>query len=705
MSLETKQFEFGEFVLDAREKVLLRQGKSLPITPKVFELLLVLIENHGHLVEKSFLMEKVWPDSFVEESNLTFSIRQLRKILGDDIQHPRFIETVPKRGYRFIASTKSGTVNGFDENGSLTPLVKETRPEGWRSRPILFSIAAVLLGVALMSAGFFIWQNGNANAEVSSFEDDKVLEFENVTSSDRPMTAAISPDGKYIAYSRMANGLQSLWLKHLSSGVNAQIVEPEDGVIYLGIEFSPDNDYIYFMRRTKDGPTHLDCVSILGGTPKTNILTDIDGAFSISPDNRLISFRRYEPQKRYLLVSDIDGNNERRISETTKTFTDNVFSPDGKTIAFASGQSDTGERDFGVYLIDVESSDVKPATEFRWVHVRSIAWLPDQSSLLITAALKGAGPSQLWRISLQDGGVEKIVNSEASYSTISASADMSKILLTQVARTSNLYMAQSFTPDNIRPLAEASDGLAWMRDGSLVYSPPSGNRDLWQLSPDKKNQKQLTVEDSIDFDPTVSPDGRYIVFVSDRAGKYNLWRINTDGSQAVALTNGQGEQKPAFTADGAFVVYSSMKDVSLWKVPIEGGEPKQVSHKRAYNISVSPDGSKFAHFAKVGDKLKMLIKSLENGESLHEFDTPAGYFTGSEIVWSRNGDFLFFVAEDDNSVGNIWRQSIESSSPEMLTHYTSEEIFSFDFSPDGTELALIRGTWNHDAVLLKGFRP
>jgi DNA-binding winged helix-turn-helix (wHTH) protein len=103
MSLEKNQFAFGDFVLDPDEKVLLRHGKSLPITPKIFQLLLVLVENHGHLVEKGFLMEKVWPDSFVEESNLTFSIRQLRKSLGDNKRAPRFIETVPRRGYRFIA--------------------------------------------------------------------------------------------------------------------------------------------------------------------------------------------------------------------------------------------------------------------------------------------------------------------------------------------------------------------------------------------------------------------------------------------------------------------------------------------------------------------------------------------------------------------------------------------------------------------------
>ena len=98
MLLETNRFEFDEFLLDAREQVLLRDGKAVSITPKSFLLLLTMVENHGHLVEKEELIETVWKDSFVEEGNLAVTVLLLRKVLGDDTQNPRFIETVPKRG-------------------------------------------------------------------------------------------------------------------------------------------------------------------------------------------------------------------------------------------------------------------------------------------------------------------------------------------------------------------------------------------------------------------------------------------------------------------------------------------------------------------------------------------------------------------------------------------------------------------------------
>ena len=106
MSLENHNFEFGEFFLDTREKVLFCNGKPLPVTPKVFQLLFVLVKNHGHLVEKDELMKLVWPDAVVEEGNIAYTIRFLRKALGDDSQNSRFIETVPRRGYRFIAEVR-----------------------------------------------------------------------------------------------------------------------------------------------------------------------------------------------------------------------------------------------------------------------------------------------------------------------------------------------------------------------------------------------------------------------------------------------------------------------------------------------------------------------------------------------------------------------------------------------------------------------
>src|SRR6266498_2707110 len=108
-------YRFGEFTLDADQKVLLRADKPVPVAPKALETLLILVENSGHIVEREKLMSRIWPDTFVEEANLTFNIKQLRKLLGDDARRSVYIETVARRGYRFIANVRVGPATESDQ--------------------------------------------------------------------------------------------------------------------------------------------------------------------------------------------------------------------------------------------------------------------------------------------------------------------------------------------------------------------------------------------------------------------------------------------------------------------------------------------------------------------------------------------------------------------------------------------------------------
>src|SRR5215213_8361547 len=110
-SLSGHIHQFNEFAIDTEQKVLLRGGKAIPLAPKVFETLLALVENHGRIVLKEELMKRLWPDTFVEESNLTFNIQQLRKALGDNARKPVYIETIPRRGYRFIAAIAPSSIS------------------------------------------------------------------------------------------------------------------------------------------------------------------------------------------------------------------------------------------------------------------------------------------------------------------------------------------------------------------------------------------------------------------------------------------------------------------------------------------------------------------------------------------------------------------------------------------------------------------
>ncbi len=109
----------------------------------------------------------------------------------------------------------------------------------------------------------------------------------------------------------------------------------------------------------------------------------------------------------------------------------------------------------------------------------------------------------------------------------------------------------------------------------------------------------------------------------------------------------------------------------------------------------------FAHFARRDNKSKIIIKSFPGGEVLKEFAIPEGHFAGRDVAWTKS-NFVLYVAEDNNLVGNLWQQSLDGSAPERLTNYNTEGIFFFDYSPESSRLALIRGSWRSDLVLLTG---
>src|SRR5262249_14318296 len=152
-------YEFGPFRLDARERLLLREGESVPLTPKAFELLLALVEHHGHLLEKEELLRLVWPETFVEEANLSYNISLIRRALGGGENGERYIETVPKRGYRFVASVREQEEADAAEPKAQTPHPARdaSRQIKWMKPRLAFVISlAILLLIGVVGAiGFW----------------------------------------------------------------------------------------------------------------------------------------------------------------------------------------------------------------------------------------------------------------------------------------------------------------------------------------------------------------------------------------------------------------------------------------------------------------------------------------------------------------------------------------------------------------------
>ncbi len=272
-SAKSKVYEFGEYHLEAASLSLFREKQIVQLPPKTFEVLLALVESGGRVVTRDEITERVWADTFVEEANLTNHVSALRKTLGEDGDGRKFIETIPRRGYRFVAEVREIAAGGAAEitvsERTTTRVVEEeieiaaTQPvDNDFAQPIAlgtyappkasvpksqtrgrsFALAGIIALVALAGLGFAFYKY--ANPSPMQFEAKKTTRL---TSSGRVKVAAVSPDGKFIIYSQEENGgQQSIWMRHIGSESSTQIVAPADHQ-YHGLKISPDGNSIFYV--------------------------------------------------------------------------------------------------------------------------------------------------------------------------------------------------------------------------------------------------------------------------------------------------------------------------------------------------------------------------------------------------------------------------------------------------------------------------
>ncbi len=723
MSLETQRLRFGEFCLDRLEKTLHHRGEVVALTPKAFELLVALIEDHGRVIEKNDLMDRVWAGSFVEEGNLAYTIRLLRKALGDDPRRPQFIETIPRRGYRFI-----GVVTPAPEEGDNIPARSEIATQESEPRPARLAandnseapsgpwrIAFPALGISvavLLTVGLW-YSNGNAfNSEVpvlsSAFASEKL------STNGEVFNAAISPDGQTVVY---VNGFgresQSVWIRQLDSGNNVEII-PESGDRYGGLAFSPDGNFIFFTRKPFGQGPQFDVyrVSIFGGVPQ-KIAAETQGWINVSPKGDHISFVRcyYLPDENCSLwVADsADGANERMLTSRPAPFriADNDFSPDGRRVAFAAGQSENAANDFELMEIDIETGVERSLTQERFFNIKSLTWLP-KGGLLITASRIPNKNFRIWQITRPSGDAVPLTKDAETYAALSLDTAGTRLISTWVRPDFKLHLVDLGAmnqPASVTDALSASFGP----DGSIIFSSvTSGNEEVWSVRPDRSRRRQLTNDLADDVTPIASKSGETIYFGSNRTGRLEIWRMNADGSDQRQVTR-DGGGFPV-SADDTWVYFHDGLNRSLRRVATDGSRDEVIWAKPAYRFVLSSD-SKFAAFTeRIGDERILRVISSGKGALLHSFAPSVKDMPITELAFAPDGSALFyFVGDTDRQVYSLWRQPLPEGPAKKVGEITGEsgEIFegpNFSISPDGKKIIFVRGRWRHDAVLLKGLQ-
>jgi TolB protein len=253
-------------------------------------------------------------------------------------------------------------------------------------------------------------------------------------------------------------------------------------------------------------------------------------------------------------------------------------------------------------------------------------------------------------------------------------------------------------------------GLTWTPDGHLVYiSRASGSQDIWMMDQNGQNQRQLTTpETRAEIYPAVSPDGRYVVFVSTRTNNSNLYRLDLATGDQKQLTRGKSEEYPVVSADSQWVIYTSTESIkgTLWKVSIEGGEPQQLTSRLSQWPAVSPDGQKLAcwYREEANAKWQIAIIPMTGGNPEKVISLPPTADTPIPVRWMPDGRGISYV-DTRSGVSNIWYQPLDGGEPKQITAFTSDQISWFDWSRDGKLLACSRGKVTSDVVLISEDRP
>lgn len=590
------------------------------------------------------------------------------------------------------------------------------------------------LGIVMLSGLSFWFYNFYSIGQTRSSVAPLNYESRLLSDAGNIIKAAISPDGRNAAYVvEMADGSQSLKVGQLDFLASAsRELNPPSKIKYAGLTFSTDGNYIYYYSfGVDDSKSDENTTGVLyrrlylsDTQSAQEILRDIDSPVTFSPDGSKFAYIQadWKEKRDKLIIATADGSEkdillERKYPDfiATKDARESpVWSPDGEFIACPVGSKDQNNDSMSVVKVDLKTRREFQITAQKWKRVGRIVWINNGEEMLLTTADYSSDLYQIVRLSVKTGETQPFTKDFSDYTELSVTPDSKKLVAIQSERKSSLWIAQSNKiglPERLTGNKyDALWGGTWTADGKLIYSSfENGARDLWTLGIDDKSRQQLTFDPEINDYPAVSPDGKYIVFVSNHSDSAagnavsHIWRTNVNGTDLKQLTVGEGEFFPQITADGKWVVYVAGTGLkTLWKTPLEGGEEIHLTEVLAHWVNVSPDGKMAACLTiKEGEQqFRLGIFSVETGVLLKDFTVQMGIASPSApavIRWMPDGKSIIYVITKGN-VSNLWEQSLSGGDPKLLTDFTSDIIFWCDWSKDGKQLALSRGMVNSNMV-------
>lgn len=720
-SFSHKIYEFGEFAFDEDHLMLYQNGREVQVAPKAAEILRLLLENNGQLVSKDEIMQSVWPDVVVEESNLFLYLSVLRKALGTQPDGSPWIETFRRRGYRFVGEVRviSQDPPQAVQAASNPSPGDPTKLTGRVPRGLWAALAIFL--VMLTIAGFAIYRS----AATAAVEDPQISTTQ-LTNGVDIQGAAISRDGENLLYCILEGGRQKLFLQQVGRS-NAVEIPPAQNLVN-SLAFSPDGRSIFYVGAADSSNSQYDIykMPLLGGTAERLIeKVFVYSGVSFSPDGSEFTFVRYEPNPvRWAIVTaSIDGKNERELVASTEEWLQYpAWSPDGRSIGFARARPNApaNEQFVSIEAVDVASGTIRPLIAERLENCFKIAWTYSGEGIVFGGTrigeLLSARRDQVWYADLHGGPLQRISRDDSRYIFEGLTRDNSA-LIWPVNRASQIWSVDAdgnaaSLKQLTRGTTDGRSGVIGLSDGRIAYMRRNGdNWEIWMMNGNGTDQRAIYDGIPMIEELRSSADGRFFVFTNTVGkGVSQLFRLNTDGSDLRSLTPKQSLHMGDSTVspDGREVIARAEDSIDtnrsgLYRIPIEGGEVQRLDSAPASAVTphFSSDGSAISFFFEESGAIKLGVLGL-NDRSLRSFEIAEGTLTSVGAVWQPGSDTLAYIV-DDGKAGNIATRTLDGLPPKQITNFTSGRIYRVNYTADGKRLLLARGYAVNDAFLVKGF--
>jgi DNA-binding winged helix-turn-helix (wHTH) protein/Tol biopolymer transport system component len=727
----------GLFEVDLGSGEVHKSGRKVPLQEQPFRVLAMLLEHPGEIITREELQARIWPaDTFVGfDEGINTAIRKLRVVFGDSADNPRYIETIPRRGYRFIAPAAASESRAAElptaapltsgASGTAELPIAQTQParssgtsvlEGVKRHKLGLTAGLVVVLVVLTAAGYGVYSVFTRGRAAVPFQNYTISQ---ITDNAKTQAAIISPDGKYVLSEIVDSGMSSLWLHHISTNSDTQVVAPSEA-FYTNFDFSPDGNYFYFRKARNSTLDEFDLyrAPVLGGNPRI-VVRDTDSDTGFSPDGKRIAYERgNDPEvgKFQLLMANADGTNEKMVAGgpigSLHRFV--ALSPDGRRFALTDV---VGDAPAPVQLMEVASRTTRDLAAINgFVFLKSM-WLPDGHGLLVQYQDESAGMNhnQIGFISYPGGQFHTITKDTNSYESLSLSADAKTLATVQLKRLFSLYVIPAAGTGANPP----TPAMPQQQKGSLSFNWAGNDgfylaedRQLVRVSSDGSNKTMLLNNASI-TSVSACPDGRTLLLslIGQGGGTgTNIWRVSADGTNLKQISQGQRDRGPQCSRDSKWAYYINANASRIERVPVDGGTPEAlpgtpIPHALILDryFDLSRDGKTAAFLVSLlgtSPVHKIVLVSLDAGNQprVRFLDPhPAIWYP---LRFTPDGKGLIYPITEKR-IENLWLQPLDGSPGHQITNFKTDLILGLQWSPDGRNIGLLSRRIDADVVLLR----